>query len=131
MGRIKDHNSDLQNESTVLYAEIVGLSELSAQLPSEKFTSLMNECFDFVIKKTELYGGTVSNLDGENIKAVFGIPEPLEEAPIKTIETAIDLIERFKIFNEVKELPNPIFLSVGWVTGGTPKNGPRAGRRCP
>jgi len=109
--------TDKQNESTVLYAEIMGLSELSAQLPSEKFTSLLNECFEFVIKKIELYGGTVSNLDGENIKTIFGIPEPLDETPAKAIGAAIDLIERFKIFNEVKGLPNPIFLRVGLETG--------------
>jgi len=117
MERIKEHNPDSQNHPTVLYAEIVGLSELSEQLNSEKFTSLMNECFDFVIKKIELYGGTVSNLDGENIKAVFGIPKPLDEAPVKAVEAAVDLIERFKIFNEVKELPNPIFLRVGLEAG--------------
>ncbi|MBN2174331.1 MAG: adenylate/guanylate cyclase domain-containing protein, partial [Bacteroidales bacterium] len=109
------HNS--QPEATVLCAEILGLSELSSKLASEKFSSLMNECFDFVIKKIELYGGTVSNLDGENIKAVFGIPEPLSGAPAKAVGAAIDLMERFKTFNEVKELSNPVYLRVGLETG--------------
>ncbi|MEZ5195593.1 MAG: AAA family ATPase [Bacteroidales bacterium] len=54
---------------------------------------------------------------GENIKAVFGIPEPLNEAPAKAVGAAIDLIERFKTFNEVKELPNPVYLRVGLETG--------------
>lgn len=108
---------DSQNEASVLCAEIIGLSELSAQLASEKFSSLMNECFEFVIKKIELYGGTISNLDGENIKAVFGIPEPLDKAQEKAVGAAIDLIERFKTFNEIKELPNQVFLRVGLETG--------------
>ena len=117
MNQIKGQKPDSQTDTTVLISEIAGLSELSAQLPSEKFTSLMNECFEFVIKKIELYGGTISNLDGENIKAVFGIPESLNKAPVKAVQAAIDLVEKFKIFNEVKELPNPIFLRVGLETG--------------
>nr|NQU89913.1 AAA family ATPase [Bacteroidota bacterium] len=106
-----------QNEATVLIAEILGLSELSSQLPPDQFTGLMNECFEFVIKKIELYGGTVSNLDGENIKAVFGIPEPLAEAPVKAVDAAIDLMERFKLFNQIQELSEPIYLRVGLETG--------------
>ncbi len=117
MNQSKKPNFDSQNESTVLIAEIVGLSELSAQLPSEKLRSLMNECFEFAIKKIELYGGTVSNLDGENIKAVFGVPELLDEAPVKAIGAAVDLIERFKTFNELNEFPNPISLRVGLENG--------------
>jgi len=117
MNQSKKPDSNSQSESTVLIAEIVGLSELSAQLTTEKFTSLMNECFEFVIKKIELYGGTVSNLDGENIKAVFGVPESLDEAPVKAIGAAVDLIERFKTFNELNELPNPISLRIGLENG--------------
>ncbi|MEZ5195594.1 MAG: adenylate/guanylate cyclase domain-containing protein [Bacteroidales bacterium] len=56
-------------------------------------------------------------MDGENIKAVFGIPEPLSEAPVKVVGAASDLIERFKTFNEVKELPHPVHLRVGLETG--------------
>jgi len=106
-----------QNETTVLCAEIMGLSTLSAHLDSEKLGRLMNECFEFTIQKIELYGGTVSNLDGGYIKAVFGIPEPLSDGPAKAISAAIDLIERFKTFNEVKDLPSPVSLRVGMETG--------------
>jgi class 3 adenylate cyclase len=100
-----------------LIAEILGLSELSAQMPPDAFTGLMNECFDFIIKKIELYGGTVSNLDGENIKAVFGIPDHLDKAAEKALGAAIDLVERFKVFNQLHELAVPVSIRIGLETG--------------
>jgi len=117
MNQLKNTASGSKIDPTVIVSGIVGLSELSAQLPPDEFTTLVNECFEFLVKKIELYGGTVSNLDGENINAVFGFPEPNEKAPVKAVEAAIDLIDRFKMFNEVKELPRSIFLRVGLESG--------------
>jgi len=72
---------------------------------------------DFVGKKMELYGGMVSNLDGENIKAVFEIHGSQEKALEKAIKSSFDLIERFSLFNQVKELANPLSVRVGLEYG--------------
>ena len=117
MNHSENQNMNSQNPPTVLFVEIVGLSAMSVKLPFDKFTSLMNECFEFVLKKIELYGGTVSSLDGENIKAVFGLPDFIKEAPTNSIQAAVDLIERFKLFNQINELSNPIFVRIGLETG--------------
>ncbi|MBN2174332.1 MAG: AAA family ATPase [Bacteroidales bacterium] len=110
-------NPTAQNSAVILIANMDGLNELSVHLPSGKLSPVMNDCFGFVIKKIELYGGTVSNLDGENIKAVFGIPEPLKDAGIKAVESALDLVAGIKMFNEVKELPYPVSLRIGLEMG--------------
>ena len=117
MNHSDTQNINSQNLPTVLFVEIVGLSAMSVKLPFDKFTSLMNECFEFVLKKIELYGGTVSSMDGESIKAVFGLPDFIKEAPTNSIQAAVDLIERFKLFNHINELSNPIFVRIGLETG--------------
>jgi len=112
-----NQSSGLQNDITVLIAEIIGLSEMSSKIPAEDFTNLMNGCFESIKKKIELYGGIISNVDGENIKAVFGISEILDKTPENAVQAAIDIMDWFKMFNEVHELPNPILLRVGLESG--------------
>jgi len=110
-------SSDISNESTVLIAEIVGLGKLSSQLTAEELTSIMNECMDFVVKKIELYEGTVSNLDGENIKAIFGTFGSQDNTHVKAVEASFDLLDRFRLFNQVKELPIPLSVRMGLEIG--------------
>jgi len=113
MKESKDH----QKEYIVFIAEILGLQDLSLTLPADEFSSILNECFDFILKKMELYGGSVSNLDGENIKVAFGFKDVLDKASEKAINAAMDLVERFKLFNQINELPQPLSFRVGLESG--------------
>lgn len=109
--------SDQLIESTLLTGEFIGLEKLPSHLSSQKFAELLKECLDMVIKKTELYGGKITNLDGESFKAVFGLPEQNKNSAENAMEASIDLMERIKIYNQVKELPYPVHLRLGLETG--------------
>jgi len=47
MNQLKNTASGSKIDPTVIVSGIVGLSELSAQLPPDEFTTLVNECFEF------------------------------------------------------------------------------------
>ncbi len=78
-----------RKQVTVMFCDAEGFSQISEKLGPEKVYSIMDEVFEILIHKVHEYGGTVNKMTGDGIMALFGAPIALEDAPQRTIRSAL------------------------------------------
>jgi adenylate cyclase len=61
--------------ASVLFADIVGYTELSERMPPDKVSALLNEYFGYIAQIVHIYQGHIDKYIGDCVMAVFGAPE--------------------------------------------------------
>jgi len=112
---------------TVMFCDMQGFTTLSEMLGIEEAYAIMDQVYEILIHKVHDYEGTVNEMTGDGIMALFGAPIALEDAPQRAIRSAIAVHREMAKFNdrikqEIKELPllkMRIGLNTGPVVVGT------------
>ena len=111
---------------------------MAEKLDPEETYSMMEKIYEILIRKVNEYGGTVNELTGDGIMALFGAPIALEDAPQRAIRASLSIHRELVLFNEKMRLENlglpPIKMRAGIHTGavvvGTLSNDLRVGLRA-
>jgi DNA-binding SARP family transcriptional activator len=90
---------DRRRTVTVLFADIVDSTELSAQLDPEVLRNVMTRYFDAVRTIVERHGGTVEKFIGDAAMAVFGVPTLHEDDAVRAVRAAGELREALTSLN--------------------------------
>ena len=105
---------------TVLFCDMAGFTPLTEKLGPEGTFSLMDQIYEILIHKVNEYEGTVNELTGDGILALFGAPIALEDAPQRALRSALAIHREMSTFNEKikgdSKIP-PILLRVGINSG--------------
>jgi class 3 adenylate cyclase len=64
--------------ATILFADVIGSTDLGEQLDPERLRSLLQEYFGAMSRVVEEWGGTVEKYIGDAMLAVFGVPSARE-----------------------------------------------------
>jgi class 3 adenylate cyclase/tetratricopeptide (TPR) repeat protein len=106
---------------TVLFCDMAGFTRLTEAIGSEAAYSMMDRIYEILIRKVYEYEGTVNELTGDGIMALFGAPVALEDAPQRAIRSAIAIHREMARFSEViraeREGMPRIRMRVGLHTG--------------
>ena len=78
---------------SVLFADIVGYTDISENLPPQEIAQLLNEYFSYIGEATKLYYGTIDKFMGDCAMVVFGIPQEDQQHGFHAIACAV-LIQR-------------------------------------
>ncbi len=79
-------------EATVLFADIAGFTRLIESAPAPVVIGLLDEYFNAVIELIFRHGGTVEQLIGDEIVALFGGPETRGDAAVAAVRAALDMV---------------------------------------
>ena len=79
---------------TVLFADIVGSTELGEKLDAEVLKDLLDGFFLAMREEIEAQGGTVEKFIGDAVMAVFGVPVAHEDDPVRALRAALGMRER-------------------------------------
>ena len=79
---------------TVMFCDMEGFTPLVEKLGREKAYSVMDEVYEILIHKVHDYEGTVNEMTGDGIMALFGAPVALEDAPQRAIRSALAIASR-------------------------------------
>jgi adenylate cyclase len=79
-------------EATVLFADIRGFTRLVETTPAPVVIRLLDEYFSAVIDVIFRHQGTVEQLIGDEIVALFGITEGAQDAPARAVRTAVEMV---------------------------------------
>ena len=106
---------------TVMFCDMEGYSQLSKELGPEEAYDIMDQVYEILIHKVHDYEGTVNEMTGDGIMALFGAPIALEDAPQRAIRAAVAIhreMARFsdKVKEEREGIP-PLKMRVGIHTG--------------
>ena len=110
-----------RKQVTVMFCDMEGFTHLTEKLGPEEVYSIMDQVYEILIHKVHNYEGTVNEMTGDGIVALFGAPIALEDAPQRAILSAIAIHREMARFSdrmkESKENIPPLKIRVGIHTG--------------
>jgi len=116
----KDKIEGERKQVTVMFCDMEGFTTLTEKLGSEETYALMDQVYEILIHKVHDYEGTVNELTGDGIMALFGAPIALEDAPQRAIRSALAIHREITGFSDrikhEKGIP-PLKMRVGIHTG--------------
>jgi class 3 adenylate cyclase/tetratricopeptide (TPR) repeat protein len=77
---------------TALFADVVGSTALAEHLDPEDFTSLVGEAVRRMAVAVEAFGGSVSELAGDGLLALFGAPAAHEDDPERAVLAGLRIV---------------------------------------
>jgi adenylate cyclase len=104
---------------TILMADLRGFSGLTESLPPEQVVQLLNHHFEAMCEVIARHGGTIDELIGDAILAIFGAPILREDDARRAVACAVEMqraIPRVDAKNRAAGLPS-VTMGIGLDTG--------------
>jgi len=110
-----------RKQVTVMFCDMKGFTPLADKLGPEEMYGMMDQVYEILIHKVHDYEGTVNEMTGDGVMALFGAPIALEDAPQRAIRSAMAIHREMTRFNEKVrqekgDIP-PLKMRVGIHTG--------------
>jgi class 3 adenylate cyclase/tetratricopeptide (TPR) repeat protein len=83
---------------SALFADIVGSTALAESMDPEDWAVLLNEAFAHLGRAVSAYGGTVVQLHGDGLLALFGAPVAHENDPERAVRAGLEMIDAVERF---------------------------------
>ena len=96
-----------KRQVTVMFCDMKGFTILADKLGPEEVYAMMDEVYEILIQKVLDYDGTVNEMTGDGIMALFGAPIALEDAPQRAIRSAMAIHREMTRFNEKLKQKRP------------------------
>jgi class 3 adenylate cyclase/tetratricopeptide (TPR) repeat protein len=117
----RDRIEGERKQVTVMFCDMEGFTTLSELLGIEEVYSLMDQVYEIMIHKVHDYEGTVNEMTGDGIMALFGAPVALEDAPQRAIRSSLAIHREMAKFSdqlkqEKKDIP-AVKMRIGIHTG--------------
>jgi class 3 adenylate cyclase len=110
-----------RKQVTVMFCDMEGFTRLAERIGPEEAYTIIDKVYEILIHKVHDYGGTVNELTGDGIMALFGAPIALEDAPQRAIRSSLAVHREMAKFNDrlqqEKELISPLKMRIGIHTG--------------
>jgi tetratricopeptide (TPR) repeat protein len=96
----KDRIEGERKHVTVMFCDMEGFSALSERLGLEQAYGFMDRIYEILIHKVHDYEGTVNEMTGDGIMALFGAPIALEDAPQRAIRSSLAIHREMAKFSD-------------------------------
>ena len=118
------------NETTILFTDIEGFTNISEKLSPQELIQALNEYFTALAKPIEEYGGVITQFQGDAVLATFNAPRPDPNHASNAIKAGISIQRALqdKTFGKEKVPFNTrVGINSGMVVGGLVGSGDRVG----
>ena len=104
---------------TVLFADLVGSTELATRHDPERLRALLTAFFEEMSRQITAFGGSVEKYAGDAVMAVFGVPSVQEDDAERAVRAALAMRESLAHLNPMfeQEYGSTLELRVGIATG--------------
>jgi class 3 adenylate cyclase len=114
--------SDERKIATVLFADLVGSTELASDEDPERVRALLERFYDAMGSEIQSSGGTVEKFAGDAVMAAFGAPAALEDHAERALHAALAMQRRLsELFGDALGLR--IGVNTGEVVVGRSREG--------
>lgn len=83
-----------------MFCDMEGFTALSERLGPEEAYAVMDDVYELLIHKVHDYEGTVNEMTGDGIMALFGAPIALEDAPQRAIRSSLAVRREMARFSD-------------------------------
>jgi len=110
-----------RKQVTVMFCDMEGFTPLVESIGAEEAYAIMDKVYEILIHKVRDYDGTINEMTGDGVMALFGAPIALEDAPQRSIRAAYNIHLEMSRFNEQmkqerKDVPT-LRMRIGIHTG--------------
>jgi len=110
-----------RKQVTVMFCDMEGFTQLAEEIGPEEAYTIMDKVYEILIHKVHDFEGTVNEMTGDGIMALFGAPVALEDAPQRAIRSSLAIHREMAKFSdqlrqEKKGAP-PVKMRIGIHTG--------------
>ena len=117
----RDRIEGERKQVTVMFCDMEGFTPFADRFGPEETYAVMDQVYEILIHKVRDYEGTVNEMTGDGIMALFGAPIALEDAPQRAIRSAYAIHREMARFNDKmkQEKPGlpPLKMRIGIHTG--------------
>jgi class 3 adenylate cyclase/tetratricopeptide (TPR) repeat protein len=102
-GKILSQRGKIEGERkqvTVMFCDLEGFTSLVENMGPEEAYSMMDQIYEILIHKVHEYEGTVNEMTGDGIMALFGAPIALEDAPQRAIRSSLSIHREMAKYND-------------------------------
>jgi len=96
----RDRIEGERKQITVMFCDMQSFTALSEKLGPEVSYTIMDKVYEILIHKVHDYEGTVNEMTGDGIMALFGAPIALEDAPQRAIRSSLSIHREMVKFND-------------------------------
>ena len=83
-----------RRQVTALFADMVGFTGISERLGEEGTFSLIQPIYELMARAVREQGGSVKDFTGDGTMALFGVPDALEDGPLRACRAGLAIHER-------------------------------------
>ncbi len=103
---------------TIVFADLAGSTSLHERLDAESTRLFMDRYYRAMQGAVEAQRGTVTQLLGDGVKAVFGAPRVAEDDALRAVRAAVDMQRAFReLASDASGAVGPVGLRVAVNTG--------------
>ena len=113
----RDRIEGERKQVTVMFCDMEGFTPLSESLGPEEAYTVMDKVYEILIHKVHDFDGTVNEMTGDGIMALFGAPIALEDAPQRAIRSALSIHREMAKFNDMMKQEKKISRHLKCVLG--------------
>jgi class 3 adenylate cyclase/tetratricopeptide (TPR) repeat protein len=117
----RDRIEGERKQVTVMFCDMEGFTPLIDGLGLEEAYTVMDQVYEILIHKVHDYEGTVNEMTGDGIMALFGAPIALEDASQRAIRSAMAIHREMAKYSESikqeSEATRPLKMRIGIHTG--------------
>jgi class 3 adenylate cyclase len=105
--------------ATAMFADIRSFTTIAESQEPSVTIELLNNYFALMFDAIAGYGGTVNQMVGDGLMAVFGAPINMEDHRERAVRAALDMVDNLVIFNGEQGALNraPINIGIGIASG--------------
>ncbi len=85
---------------TIVFADLVGSTELADQMDPEDLRQLLARYFSVMSGALRRHGALVEKFIGDAVMGVFGLPRAHEDDPARAVRAALEMLQELQIFND-------------------------------
>jgi class 3 adenylate cyclase len=106
-------------EATAMFADIRSFTAIAENQDPADTIELLNNYFALMFDAISRHGGTLNQMVGDGLMAVFGAPIPHEDHRERAVRAALEMMENLSVFNlqQVALGKLPVKIGIGIASG--------------
>jgi class 3 adenylate cyclase/tetratricopeptide (TPR) repeat protein len=113
----KDKIEGERKQVTVMFCDMVGFTPLVDRIGEVDAYGVMDKVYEILIRQVHELEGTVNQMTGDGVMALFGAPIALEDAPQRALRAAVSIHREIARFSDQNEKIGPLRMRIGINTG--------------
>jgi len=98
-------------EGSVIFADIVGFTQLSENHPAEEIAGVLNDYFSYITLASKMHHGTIDKYMGDCAMIVFGVPEADKLHKLHAVYCAVMIQKLVERINSIRRSNNKLAVS--------------------